>query len=149
SGSSSAAKVVGAWSPGSERKSTEPSAATSAAVRPSPITAYAPMGANPSCRFTAVVMPAPATGYSAVPEVVRAGERAVDVGAVGELASERAEADELGDEKVAVPVGVLVAPAREQQRLAADDRAEAVVHRRRHDQVQLRVLVLEQHEDDA
>jgi hypothetical protein len=32
-------------------QSTAPSAATSATVRPSPIVAYAPMGANPSIRF--------------------------------------------------------------------------------------------------
>ena len=35
------------------------------------------------------------------------------------------------------------------ERLAADDRAVALVHRRRDDQVHLAVLVLEQHEDDA
>src|SRR5436189_1372854 len=62
SGSSSAANVVGACSAGSERESTEASAATSAAVRPSPIAAYAPMGAKPSSRFTAGVMPDTATG---------------------------------------------------------------------------------------
>ena len=50
---------------------------------------------------------------------------------------------------VAVAVGVLEAAAREEQRLAADDAAEAVVHLRRDDQVDLRELVLEQHEDDA
>ncbi len=40
-------------------------------------------------------------------------------------------------------------PAREDQRLAADDRAVALVDRRRDDQVHLAELVLEQHEDDA
>ena len=43
----------------------------------------------------------------------------------------------------------LEAAAREEQRLAADDRAVALVDRRRDDQVHLAVLVLEQHEDDA
>src|SRR5206468_7710816 len=38
---------------------------------------------------------------------------------------------------------------REQQRLAAYERAVALVHRRRDDQVHLTQLVLEQHEDDA
>ena len=60
-----------------------------------------------------------------------------------------AEARDLADEDVAVAVEALVAAAREQQRLAAHDGAEALVHLRRQDQVHLRVLVLEQHEDDA
>lgn len=47
SGSSSAAKVVGAWRFGRDMKSTEPSAATSATVRPSPMAAYEPIGAKP------------------------------------------------------------------------------------------------------
>ena len=56
---------------------------------------------------------------------------------------------QLAHEHVAVAVGVLEAAAREQQRLAANDGAVAVVHLRRDDQVDLRELVLEQHEDDA
>ena len=43
----------------------------------------------------------------------------------------------------------LEATTGEEQRLAADDRAEAVVDLRRDDQVHLAELVLEQHEDDA
>ncbi len=35
-----------------------------------------------------------------------------------------------------------------EERLAADECAEAVVDRRRHDQVDLAVFVFEQHEDD-
>ena len=44
---------------------------------------------------------------------------------------------------------MLEAAARHEQGLATDDRAVRLVHRRRHDQVELAVLVLEQHEDDA
>jgi hypothetical protein len=40
--------VVGEWTLGSDMKSTEPSAATSATVLPSPIAAYALTGAKPS-----------------------------------------------------------------------------------------------------
>ena len=56
---------------------------------------------------------------------------------------------ELGDEQVDVAAVALELAAREQQRLAADDRAVLLVDLRRHDQVRLAVLVLEQHEDDA
>ena len=56
---------------------------------------------------------------------------------------------ELRDEQVHVAVVALELAAREQQRLAADDRAVLLVDLRRDDQVRLAVLVLEQHEDDA
>src|SRR2546421_8644002 len=95
SGSSSAANVVGACSAGSERKSTEPSAATRAAVRPSPIAAYAPIGANPSRRFTAGGVALPAPGVSPVAAVVLAGEGGGGVPAVGGVPGRRAQGDQL------------------------------------------------------
>ena len=65
-----------------------------------------------------------------MPKVVGSRQGGVDVGAVGQGARERGERDELPDEDIPVPVGVLVAAAYEQKRLAADDRAEALVHLR-------------------
>src|SRR4051812_19630014 len=85
----------------------------------------------------------------AMPEMMRSRERSVHICTVGQLAGEWAERDELAHEDVAVPVGMLVPPPREDERLAANDGSGPVVHLRRHDQVHLRVLVYEQHEDDA
>ncbi len=82
-------------------------------------------------------------------EMMGARQRLVNIGAVRQLSRERREGDELADEDVAVPVGVLVAATHEQKRLAADDRAEALVHLRRDHEVDLRGLVLEKHEADA
>ena len=50
---------------------------------------------------------------SAVTEVMCAWEGCVDVGSVGQPPREWREGDELADEDVAVPVGVLVAAAHE------------------------------------
>jgi hypothetical protein len=87
--------------------------------------------------------------FSAVAEVVRGRQRAVDVGSLGQLVGERGERHELVDDDVPVAVGVLVAAPDEQQRLAAHDAAETVVDLWEDDEVDLRVLVLEEHEDDA
>src|SRR5260370_771706 len=84
-----------------------------------------------------------------MPEVVGAREGGVDVGAVGQRARERGERDELADEDVPVAVRVLVAATDEQERLAAHHRAEPLVYLRQDDEVHLRELVLEEHEDDA
>jgi len=75
--------------------------------------------------------------------------RSVDVGALGELVGELGEGDDLVDDDVPISVDVLVAAADEQKRLAAHDAAEAVVDLREDDEVDLRVFVLEKHEDDA
>src|SRR5437763_12799683 len=80
------------------------------------------------------------TSDSAMPEVVRARERLADV-ELCDLARERPQRLEAVDEHVHVPVAPLEASVREQQRLAAHERAVALVHRRRDDQVHLAVLV--------
>ena len=85
----------------------------------------------------------------AMTEVVRARKGGVDVGAVGQRPRERRERDELVHENVPVAVRVLVAAMDEQERLAAHDRAEPLVHLRQDDEIHLRELVLEEHEDDA
>ena len=81
--------------------------------------------------------------------MVRTREGRVDIRPVGQTSREWRERDELADEDVAVSVRVLVAAAHEEQRLAADDRAEPLVHLRRDDEVDLRLLVLEEHEADT
>src|ERR671937_154272 len=80
---------------------------------------------------------------------MRPRHRCVDVGLAGDAAGERPERLELRDEDVPVALDALVATAGEEQRLAAHDRAEALVDRRRDDQVHLAELVLDEHEDDA
>src|SRR5207245_157124 len=80
----------------------------------------------------------------AVPEVMRAGKRAVDVILVRDPARKRAERLELANEDVLVPVDLLEAAASQDQRLAADERSVAVVHLRRDDQVHLTEFVLDQ-----
>jgi len=50
-------------------------------------------------------------------EMMRARQRTVHVGTVGQRARERAERDELADKHVPVPIGVLEPPAGEKQRL--------------------------------
>src|SRR5690242_18775792 len=85
---------------------------------------------------------------SAVTEVVSGRKRGVHIH-VGNLSSEGAQRLEPVDEDVPVPVDALEAAVRKYERLAANDRAEAVVDARRDDQVHLPELVLEQHEDDA
>src|ERR1051325_10556968 len=131
---------------GSESKSTEPAAATSAVVLPSPSAAYEAIGAKPLLRVTPGVAPIGAPGKragrvagartsSAMTEMMRARQRRMHLGTVGQLAGQRRQRDELADEHVPVPVCVLVPPLREHQRLAPDHAAEAVVHLRRHDQV--------------
>ena len=71
------------------------------------------------------------------------------LGEAGQLARERAEALELRDDDVDVPAHLLQAASRREQRLAAHERPVALVHLRRHHEVDETVLVLEQHEDDA
>ena len=66
-----------------------------------------------------------------------------------ERARERREGLELADDDVLVPLHALEDAAREDQRLAADDRPVPLVDLRRDDQVDLAELVLEEHEDDA
>src|SRR4051795_7088158 len=82
-------------------------------------------------------------------EMVGAREGGVDVGAVRQRPRERRERDELVHEDVPVAVRVLVPAPDEQERLAAHDRAEPLVHLRQDDEVDLRELVLEEHEDDT
>src|SRR5438105_13093173 len=82
-------------------------------------------------------------------EVVGARERAPDLGVARDATRERAERLELLDDEVLVALDALEAAAREQQRLAAHDRTVRLVDGWRQDQVDLPLLVLEQHEDDA
>src|ERR687888_2278736 len=63
-------------------------------------------------------------------EVVGARHGGDDLGLVRSLASERAERRELPHDNVAIPFEALVAAAGEEERLAADERAVALVHRR-------------------
>src|SRR5207237_4142474 len=86
---------------------------------------------------------------SAMAEMVRCREGAEDVRVVGAAAGERAEGLELAHDHVPVPAEALELAARQQQGLGSYQRAETLVHGRRHDQVDLPELVLEQHEDDA
>src|SRR3954467_7702918 len=79
---------------------------------------------------------------------MRARERLADV-ELRDLPRQRAERLQAVHEDVHVPVAPLETALREEQRLAAHERAIALVHRRRDDEVHLAVLVLEQHEDDA
>ena len=83
-----------------------------------------------------------------VSEVVRARKRVADV-ELCDAAGERAEGLDPVHEHVHVPVAPFEAALREQQRLGANERAVALIHRRRDDQVHLPVLVLQQHEDDT
>ena len=85
---------------------------------------------------------------SAVAEVVRSGQAAVNIGCLGNLPGERPEGLERADEDVLVPLDPLETATREDERLATDDRAVAVVYGRRHDQIDGAELVLDQHEDD-
>ena len=74
--------------------------------------------------------------------------RAHDLGIVGGTASEGSERDELVDDEISVPLPAFEASTCEQERLPANERAEPLVDRRRHDEVHLAVLVLEEHEHD-
>ncbi len=90
-----------------------------------------------------------AHGELAAAEGVRPRERLPDRVAFGDRAGERAERLDPGDEDVAVLPDPLVAAVGEDERLGAHCRAVLLVDRRRHDQVDLSVLVLEEHEDDS
>src|SRR5215831_18157276 len=85
---------------------------------------------------------------STVTEVVGARERLPDRIRLRDRARERPQRLEPRDEHVAVLADPLEAAVREDERLRPNGRAVPVVHRRRNDQVDLAVLVLEQHEDD-
>src|SRR5581483_11465771 len=86
---------------------------------------------------------------STMAEVVGAGQQGDDLGVARHLAGELGERLEPLDDEVAVPARPLEDAAGDEERLAADERTEALVDRRRDDQVDLPVLVLEGHEDDA
>ena len=81
-------------------------------------------------------------------EVVRGRQGAVDVGLVGAAAGERAERLELATRTFPLRPSRSKRP-RASSSGSARTSAEALVDRRRDDQVDLAVLVLEQHEDDA
>jgi hypothetical protein len=74
---------------------------------------------------------------------------AEDVGAFGDLLRQGDERLELVDDDVLVAAEALELPACEDERLGPDERPEALVDRRRHDQVHLPELVLDEHEDDT
>src|SRR6266542_6217619 len=82
-------------------------------------------------------------------EVVGAGKAGAHLGLLRDLTRERPQGLEPADEHVLVPLHALEAAVREDQRLAADDPAMALVDARRDDQVDRAELVLDQHEDDA
>src|SRR5213592_2347797 len=82
-------------------------------------------------------------------EVVGLGERGAHLSLACCVARERCEGDDLVDDHVPVLLEALEAAAREEERLAADEHAEALVDLRRDDEVHLTVLVLEEHEDDT
>src|SRR5258708_22408330 len=82
-------------------------------------------------------------------EMVGGRERRTDLGVVRGAASEWPERLDARDEHVLVAVDALEAAAGQHERLAADDRAVRVIDLRADDQVDLTVLIFEQHEDDA
>src|SRR3954447_26790455 len=82
-------------------------------------------------------------------EMVGAREGGVDIGAVRQRPRERRERNELVHEDVPVAVRVLVPTPDEQERLAAPDRAAPLLDLWQDDEVHLRELVCEEHEDDA
>jgi hypothetical protein len=89
------------------------------------------------------------SGRLAVAEVVGSRKRAEDVGVLGTAPGELTERVEFSHDDISVSSKSLEPPPRQKQRLSPDERAEALVHLRRHDQVDLAELVLQEHEDDS